>query len=147
MTTINLLSLPTMVDFMEHIMKLRREFNFDFAYNRIPVSINYLRWPPHLSVKVLTKEIREKYSHYILEKCEGWLKYSTSDKFARLYLEEWDQIKRFCDYLVADDTEVELHDDFVKFINEYDKRRGTDFVKTFPEYNEFWKELNAKETR
>lgn len=145
MTTINSLSLPTTVNFMEDVMELRRTYNKDFAHNRIPVSINYLRWPPHLNVLVLPKELREKQAHYILEECEKYLKYTTTDKYARLYLEEWDQIQRFCDYLVTGETQTQLQSDFVKFINEYDKRRGTDFIKTFPEYNEFWKELNAKE--
>ncbi len=30
---------------------------------------------------------------------------------------------------------------FYKFIKEYDKRRNLDFVKTFPEYKEFYKEV------
>ena len=30
--------------------------------------------------------------------------------------------------------------DFYRFFNEHDKRRKTDFVKTFPEMQEFWNE-------
>ena len=30
---------------------------------------------------------------------------------------------------------------FYKFVNEYDKRRDLNFVKTFPEYKEFYKEI------
>lgn len=144
MTTINILSLPTTVEFMAHVMMLRKMYNLTAANNRIPVSINYLRWPPHLSVNVLPLDIRKKEAEYILNNCEAWLKVNHNGE-ARLYLEEWNQIQRFCEYLVTE----EQHDtsDFVKFINEYDRRRGTDFVKTFPEYNEFWKELNAKETK
>ncbi len=136
MTTINVLSLSTTVSFMNHVMDLRREFNTDFAVNRIPVSINYLRWPPHLSVNVLPKEHRQQEAKHILETCQGWLKYVTEDKYARLYLEEWDQIKRFCDYLVTQEQADTT--DFVNFITEYDKRRGTNFVQVFPEYKEFY---------
>jgi hypothetical protein len=28
--------------------------------------------------------------------------------------------------------------DFVKYFDEYDKRKGTNFLKTFPEYTEFY---------
>ena len=30
--------------------------------------------------------------------------------------------------------------DFYKFFNEHDKRRGTNFLKTFPEMSEWWDE-------
>ena len=142
MTTVNVLSLPTTMNFIENILQLRREYNLDFAYNRIPLSINYLRWPPYLSVKILSNELRTKYAKEILES-EKWLKYYTEDKYARIYLEEWDQIKRFCDYLVQDEDYSDECEDFVKFINEYDKRRGTNFIETFPEYKEL---IYAKET-
>ena len=28
--------------------------------------------------------------------------------------------------------------DFVKYVNEYDRRKGTNFLKTFPEYAKFY---------
>jgi hypothetical protein len=30
--------------------------------------------------------------------------------------------------------------DFYRFFNEHDKRRHTDFLKTFPQMKEFWEE-------
>ena len=30
---------------------------------------------------------------------------------------------------------------FVKFVDEHDKRRGTNFLKTFPELEEFYKKI------
>ena len=132
MTTINVLSLPTFADFIDDVMELRTEYNKDFAYNRIPLSINYLRWPPHLQVKILDKADRIVYAEQIKTHCEQWLKYYRKEKYARIYLEEWDQIQRFCDYLKEDDAAD--RSDFVKFINEADRRRGTDFSTVFPQY-------------
>lgn len=134
MTTVNVLSLPTFNDFIDKVMELRAEYNKDYAYNRIPLSVNYLRWPPHFSVKILDKDTRNKYSNDIRFHCEQWLKYFTTEKYARLYLEEWDQIQRFCDYLTQDEDMEQARIDFIRFINEADKRRNTDFVKAFPEY-------------
>ena len=88
-------------------------------------------------------EMRQKYAKEILEISESWLKYNSTEKFARLYLEEWDQIKRFCDYFITESSDLEKRKDFVKFINEYDRRRSTNFSTTFPEYAEFLKEWNA----
>ena len=40
----------------------------------------------------------------------------------------------------ADDEQKLLHQryNFGKFFQAHDERRGTDFVKTFPELEEFW---------
>jgi len=143
MTTINILSLPTMVDFIDVIMEFRKEFNKAFEYNRVPLSINFLRWPTYLSATLLPRDIREQYVAEILNKSESCLKYHTTERFARIYLEEWDQIKRFCDFLLQDENTTVAKQDFVKYINEYDKRRKTDFSATFPEYAKFLEEWNA----
>jgi len=134
MTTINVLSLPSFVNFIELIMNFRKDFNKDFAVNRIPLSINYLRWPPHLQCNVLDKTERETYADAIEEQCKKWLKYYTAEKYARIYLEEYDQIKRFCDYLRNDQTNLSNRINFVKFIKEYDQRRNKNFTKVFKEY-------------
>jgi pyruvate-formate lyase-activating enzyme len=134
MTTINVLSLPTFTNFIDIVMELRTEFNNDFAYNRIPLSVNYLRWPQYLQVHILDLEDRQAYSTSILEHCEQWLKYYRKEKYARLYLEEWDQIKRFCDYLIQNETLLEDRKDFTIFVKEADRRRNTNFIQVFPEY-------------
>lgn len=143
MTTVNILSLPTFIEFIDLIMKLRSDYNDRFESNRIPISINYLRWPEHLSVKLLPQDLRTEYSQKILKQIEPWVNGYTEGKFARVYLEEWDQIKRFCEYLVQDESAPEKRNYFVKYINEYDRRRGTDFSKTFPEYANFLEDWDA----
>jgi hypothetical protein len=134
MTTINVLSISDFNNFIDLIMEYRVKYNNDFAYNRIPLSINYLKWPPYLSVSILPVEYKLKISAEILEHCEQWLKYYRKEKFARIYLEEWDQIKRLCDYIVSSTCDEISKDDFYKFIDEYDQRRNTSFREVFPEY-------------
>lgn len=143
MTTINILSIPTFSNFIEMVMQLRTEFNESAEHNRIPMSINYLRWPPHLSPTLLPKNLKEIYSARILGKSEPWLKYVSDHEAARLYLEEWDQLKRFVDIFLEDNEDTERRKNFVKFINEYDRRRGTDFKTVFPEYAKLIEEWNA----
>jgi pyruvate-formate lyase-activating enzyme len=143
MTTVNILSLPTFNEFMDLVMQLRAEYNTSYECNRIPLSINYLRWPPHLSVKLLPEDMRHRYADAILAHSETWLKYFRKHKFARLYLEEWDQVQRFCDYLKINEVDVESRRNFVRYINEYDRRRQTNFSETFPEYKQFLSEWYA----
>ena len=147
MTTINILSLPTFVDFIMLVMDLRVKYNKDFAYNRIPLSINYLRWPPHLQITLLDKEYRIKYADTIETLCKSWLKYYSKEKYARIYLEEFDQIQRFCDYMRTTEPALEHRSDFVRYIQEYSKRRNKNFEDIFPQYIELLEEWNAKTTK
>lgn len=146
MTTINILSMPTFTDFISVIMQLRCEYNRSLEQNRIPVSINYLRWPAHLSVKLLPADLRRSFGEEILAIGRSWLKYYRKHQFARLYLEEWDQIKRFCDYLSIDEDTGQNRKHFAAYIKEYDRRRGTDFAVTFPQYRSMIEEWNAQTT-
>jgi organic radical activating enzyme len=134
MTTINVLSISDFNNFIDLIMEYRVKYNKDFAYNRLPLSINYLKWPPYLSVSILPAEYKSKISADILSHCEQWLKYYKKERFARIYLEEWDQIKRLCDYIISSTCDEITKDDFYKFIDEYDRRRNTNFREVFPEY-------------
>lgn len=147
MTTINILSLPTFVQFIELIMQLRSEYNKDFSLNRIPLSVNYLRWPPHLQCVLLDADVRSQYAANIQTACEKWLKYYSLEKYARLYLEEWDQIQRFCEYLRTTESAVEHRLDFVRYILEYDIRRNKSLPEIFPEFEHLLKEWDAKEVR
>jgi hypothetical protein len=134
MTTVNILSLPSFVDFIELIMQYRIKYNHGFEHNRIPISINIMRWPPHLQCTLLDEETRIQYANTIENICKGWLKYYSPDKYARIYLEEFDQIQRFCDYLRTSETAIEHRKDFVKFVTEYDKRRSKNFKDVFVEF-------------
>lgn len=143
MTTINILSLPTMTDFIELIMQYRTKYNEKASLNRVPISFNFLRWPAHLDVKILPESMRKNYSNQILQLANKYLIPDVGNDVARVYLEEFDQIKRFCDYLITNPGDVNKQQkDFVKFINEYDRRRLLSFEEVFPELSsllEIWK--------
>ena len=146
MTTINILSLSTFLDFIMTVMDFRKVYNKSFEVNRIPLSINIMHWPPHLQCTLLDKEDREKVANTIENMCKSWLKYYTKEKYARLYLEEWDQIQRFCDYLRTTEPAVEHRADFVRYILAYDERRDKNFASTFPQYAHLLEEWNGEKT-
>ena len=132
MTTLNILCLHGFHNFIEDIMKLRIEFNKNLENNRVPISLNYLRWPPHLQSTLLDWHDRAYFVNIFLKQGKRWLKYNSPDKWARLYLEEYDQLERWCDYLVKEPTQLKFRNDFVRFIKAYDIRRGKDFTKVYP---------------
>ena len=143
MTTVNILSLSTFLDFIMLVMDFRKLYNTTFEHNRIPLSINIMHWPPHLQCTLLDIEDREKTANTIQLMCEQWLKYYSKEKYARLYLEEWDQIKRLCDYLRTSQPAIEHRQDFVRYIHTYDKRRNKDFAEIFPQYAHLLEEWNG----
>ena len=54
---------------------------------------------------------------------------------------EIQKLKRTYDWAISPIKDEELHKaryNFYQFFSEHDKRRGTDFCKTFPEYEEFY---------
>ena len=135
MTTLNILSMTTFDQFIDDIMQLRIKYNKDLANNRIPLSINYLRFPPHLQCTLLDRTTRISYAQDYELTAKVWLKYNSPDMFARIYLEEYDQIQRFCEYLRQEHKGAEKYRaDFVNYIKAYDIRREKNFSKTFPEY-------------
>ena len=144
MTTINILSLPSFLDFIMTVMDFRKEYNKSFEVNRIPLSINIMHWPPHLQCTLLDIDYRTKTANTIENVCKQWLKYYTKEKYARLYLEEFDQIQRLCDYLRNTEPAIEHRADFVRYIHAYDKRRDKDFVETFPQFSNLIEEWNAE---
>tara|TARA_B110000503_G_scaffold140696_1_gene232248 strand:- start:8301 stop:9683 length:1383 start_codon:yes stop_codon:yes gene_type:complete len=144
MTTVNVLSLTTFVDFIMTVMDLRRVHNTSFEWNRVPLSINIMHWPPHLQCTLLDKEDRIRIADTIENVCKSWLKYVSPEKFARIYLEEFDQIQRLCDYLRTSEPAIEHRQDFVRYILAYDKRRNKNFAEIFPQYTKLLEEWDAK---
>ena len=144
MTTLNILSLPSFVPFLKDMIEFRKEYDSVSYQHRTPISFNYLRFPPHLQVTLLPKKIREKYVKDILKYVMTWHRDNIKDHRVQFYLEEINQIERFCDYMLKDQTSgPKYQKNFVQFIEEYDKRRKKNFVETFPELAEIfemWKE-------
>ena len=79
---VNILSLTTFVNFIENVMNLRNTYNASSEWNRIPLSINIMYWPPHLQCTLLDKELRIEIANTIENSCKAWLKYYSPEKHA-----------------------------------------------------------------
>ena len=129
-------------ELLQLVQELKEKYQNKERYWKSAIQLDtaYLRWPPHLSVKILDREHKD----LILESAKKAFYYATP-KFTNDYFgfsdTEVQKIKRLYDFAISDDGfEVEKNRlDFVKFVDEHDKRRGTDFLKTFPELEEFYK--------
>jgi hypothetical protein len=96
-----------------------------------------LRYPPHQAINILPEEFVSylKETQTYMEENKNY-----TDGFTQL---EIDKIKRL-QALMLDKNSltpeqlITYRKDFVIFVDEHDKRRGTNFLETFPEYKNFY---------
>lgn len=132
MTTVNVLSVFTFRNFLKEIIRLRAKFNKDAACSRVGLSVNYLRWPNFMDIRIMDKDLLKfhmdgmvSYMYTHLTKVPGYGE-------ALFYLEEIDQLERLREYALQEIPNREvLVEDFKLFFEQYDKRRGLDFDETF----------------
>ncbi len=120
---------------------MRKKYNTRFN-RRIQIDTPYLLEPPHLSLQIANDDqINRLYKavEYMSTQVDN-LSYKQFDstelsKFQRVA--KWAEDNRY-----SQDLLPTLRKDFVSFVDEHDKRRGTNFLSTFPEmesiYNQ-WK--------
>ena len=139
--TMNNLSVTGFRPFMEWILKLRQQHST--TYQRVWFDTPVLREPAWQSLQLLP----ESYV-VMLEQAKAYMKLHVETDANRFH--------GFKDYEIArldrdiawmrtgqqmSGTELgQRKADFYRFFNEHDRRRGTDFLKTFPEMKSWWAE-------
>ena len=163
--TFTMLSIPSLRKFLEMILELRKEFggriqeeytinppnNGDYVHppyvvkkhQRIWFDIPILRYPPWFSI--------QNAGQYGIDEVKNCLAYMEANVQDDDYLQTFEGFKPYEilkvkrdlaimeQKLSREDTELNKSN-FYKFISEHDKRRNTNFLRTFPELRQFWKE-------
>ena len=133
MTTINLTSAPSFLDYLKIIKEMRAKYQTKIHEFRVRTHFSYLRYPRTLMLSLLNKEDKERYG-------EEWLSFVHENKLTEkkhpsetFYLEEVDQIERLVEFMRTDKQPDVVYTDMRLYIKQLDERRGNDFCKTFPE--------------
>ena len=141
MATFNALSVFKYDMLIDRIFELKRKYQNNKRYWISPIQLDtsYLRFPSHLSIKILDDEHKK----LIYDAAVKMLYYGSREFTHEEYgfsNTEIQKVKRTYDYAISNDNfEVEKNrKDFVKFVDEHDKRRGTNFLKTFPELEKLY---------
>ena len=138
MTTVNLTSVTTYVDFIRYLLELRGKYNKNASFNKVQFMTNTLRFPEFLSLRLLDEKTKQKFTREVSQLIQ---EKGVWDGYDTLTYAEADQLKRMIDYM---NLEYEpsrlkiLRNDFVRFIDEYDIRRNKNFKQTFSELEEFY---------
>jgi MoaA/NifB/PqqE/SkfB family radical SAM enzyme len=142
MATYNALSVFKYDKLISEVHKLKSLYGNDDRYwnSATFLDTSYLRYPQHQTIKILPYQ----YSENILNQAKLVSYYSTPSFDTRDigYSDvEIQKVRRLYDWMISPqnpDEQLKHRYSFYKFFNEHDKRRGTDFCKTFPELEEFY---------
>ena len=139
MSTYNALSVFSYYDLMKNILVLKDAHKMVRGWLPCMLDTSYLRYPTHQSIRILNDE----HKNLILKQAEFGiynLKHNENNLLANGFLDsEVQKIIRLYDWAITNDDKLETNRiDFIKFVDEHDKRRGTNFLKTFPEMEEFY---------
>jgi organic radical activating enzyme len=151
MSTYNLLSVPSYKQFLQDMLDIRLQYR-DIAYknNRNPVALDmpYLRHPLHQASFI----IPEYLLHYVEEQIKFMEEHrepsTPGQEYTGFYENEIYKLRRIYNIIKAEidsgNDNTTNRKDFVLFVDEHDRRRGTNFLETYPQltqmYNE-WKSL------
>ena len=136
--TMNNLSVSSLQQLLEGILELRRKHST--TYQRVWFDTPVLRQPAWQSLQTLPESYAQR-----LESIRDWMSEHVTT--------ESDPYNGFKDYEVARldrdiawmrSAQTQDHStakaDFYRFFTEHDRRRGTDFLQTFPEMRAWWTE-------
>ena len=143
MCTYNALSVSSFTDFLKKIYELRCKSSWDEPWHPpLMVSVPYLRNPPFLTIKILDNT----FEHYIIESIDYMEAHRGDDNTPGFVSHEIEMMTRLLNWFQTIDSEQQLkvnRTDFVKYADEYDRRRNTNFLETFPEYTDFYNRCKA----
>ena len=135
--TMNNLSILGLQKLLEDILAMRRTYST--TYQRVWFDTPLLRQPAWQSLQILPPAYVG-----ILERVADWMELNLEtpeDPFHGFKDYEVQRLRRDIAWMrEGTDNVNQKKADFYRFFNEHDNRRGTDFVRTFPEMKEFWKE-------
>ena len=138
MNNLNILGLQKM---LEWILSLR--LLYSKTYQRVWFDTPMLRTPSWQSLQLLPPVYADRLANII-----EWMEHNleTEDKPFRGFKDyEVQRMQRVLDWMregskLAPEYVKMQRADFYRFFHEHDKRRQTDFMKTFPQMREFWEE-------
>jgi hypothetical protein len=139
--TLNNLSLLGLQNMFEWILNLREKYSK--THQRVWFDTPVLRTPSWQSLQILPVEYVG-----ILEQTANWMEHQVlteANPFVGFKDYEVQRLRRSIAWMKEgqklDQAYVrQQRANFYKFFSEYDKRRNTDFLKTFPMMADFWEE-------
>jgi MoaA/NifB/PqqE/SkfB family radical SAM enzyme len=135
--TFNCMSVTGLPGFIDMVLDLRSKYSKTFQ--KVWFDTPMLRYPAWQSIQVLP----ERYHGLIEESIRYMRKYAETRETRLNGIKDFEiaKLERVLAWMkleVAPEKLMRDRADFYRFFVEHDRRRGTDFLKTFPEMADFW---------
>lgn len=151
MSTYNALSITSYTEFLKDILDLKHKFwkqDKTGHVVRILLDIPYLNQPVHQSVFILPREFKDLiYDQltfmYRNEENPDWFG-SAGWGFFKFETEKLKRIYHMVQHNEENAHSINNRRDFKIFVDEHDRRRGTDFLETFPQLEEFYHSIKLE---
>ena len=145
MCTTNIFSITSFEKLLEDVLMLRKKHMNVVRKKPILLDMSILRWPGHQCAAILPNE----YASFM----HGVLKYMVDNQertgeippYEGFFDFEISKMERFIEFISQPPHEAEgvhvptMRKDFYLFVNEHDRRRGTNFLETFPDLEDFYR--------
>ena len=141
MITFNILTVTNFQSLLEKILEWRKKYNNDeqTKWQRIRFDTPYLKEPLQYDMNILPKDEFMPYMRSHLSFIKSNMDNSDRTKFSEM---EYEKFRRVVDYMektiYSKERIKEGRTDFYNWFKEYDVRRNTNFVETFPELENFY---------
>lgn len=142
MCTTNIFSITSYTQFLKDLLELKEKH----GSARISLDISILRYPQHQCLSILTQEYKT-----FMDDSLSFMKNNSSEHNKNGYRpSEILRLERLINFIKAPPHQNENIDiskaqkDFAIFVDEHDKRRGTNFLLTFPELANFYSHCKEK---
>ncbi len=141
MITFNILTVTSFKSLLEKMLEWRKKYGWyeHLHKHRIRFDTPHLKEPLQYDMNILPKEEFMPYMYESLDFIKSNLDDTSSEKFTEM---EYEKFRRVVDYMETTEYSTEKTEegrkDFFNWFNEYDTRRGTNFLKTFPEMENFY---------
>jgi organic radical activating enzyme len=149
MSTYNFLSMTSYIPFLQDIVDIKNQYHrWDDKRTPMLLDIPYLRFPNHQAIFIMEPEqlnlIYDQVT-FMYKNLEYKEWYGSANR--GFFEHEADKLKRI--YNIAKDNPINEftnvnRKNFIIFVDEHDRRRGTNFLETFPEYENVytkWKNM------
>jgi len=146
MITFNILTVTNFQSLLEKILEWRSKYNGSNQnkWQRVRFDTPFLKEPLQYDMNILPKEQFMPYMYSHLQFIKDRMDDYDRTKFSDL---EYEKFRRVVDYMQNTNYDHEKiqegRRDFYQWFTEYDRRRGTDFIKTFPELKDFYYECST----
>jgi organic radical activating enzyme len=143
MCTFNILSVTSFTEFLAKVLEWRSKYDSIFTdrsnSRKIRFDTPYLKEPLQYDMHILPKEEYLPHFDKILKFIDDNRDEADRTKFSDLEYERFRRVRDYFANVQYDEHKVkEGRIDFYNWFTEYDSRRQTNFLQTFPEMSKFW---------